>query len=253
MKFDDLDAKMRVFETAQDRHVPPGMLIVARLDGRGFTRLTKEIMRFEVPFDVRFRDAMAATARHVMDCGFRTLHAYTQSDEISLLLHRDDSTFQRKERKLVSVLAGEASAAITHALGRPACMDCRLCLLPEAARVVDYFRWRMEDARRNCLNAHAYWLLRRQGQDETTATAALSGQSVTAKHRLLQDHAIDFDTLPLWQRHGFGTEWQVVEKLGVDPRSNTPVVAQRRQLATAWELPEGSDYGEYISRLLHAA
>jgi len=42
MKFDDLDAKMRVFETAHDHSVLPGMFIVARLDGRGFTKLTKQ-------------------------------------------------------------------------------------------------------------------------------------------------------------------------------------------------------------------
>ena len=37
MKFDDLDGKMRVFETAHDHCVLPGIYIVARLDGRGFT------------------------------------------------------------------------------------------------------------------------------------------------------------------------------------------------------------------------
>ena len=33
MKFDELDAKMRVFETAHDFCVLPGMHMVARLDG----------------------------------------------------------------------------------------------------------------------------------------------------------------------------------------------------------------------------
>ncbi|MGH7456108.1 MAG: tRNA(His) guanylyltransferase Thg1 family protein, partial [bacterium] len=87
MKFDDLDAKMRVFETAHDHCVLPGIHIVARLDGRGFTRLTKEVHHFEAPFDERFRDLMLATTEHLMDCGFRMLYGYTQSDEISLLVH----------------------------------------------------------------------------------------------------------------------------------------------------------------------
>ena len=39
MKFDELDEKMRVYETAHDLCVLPGMHIVARVDGRGFTRL----------------------------------------------------------------------------------------------------------------------------------------------------------------------------------------------------------------------
>jgi tRNA(His) 5'-end guanylyltransferase len=53
MKFDDLDSMMRVFETAHDLCVLPGLHMVARLDGRGFTRLTKEVHRFDAPFDER--------------------------------------------------------------------------------------------------------------------------------------------------------------------------------------------------------
>jgi tRNA(His) guanylyltransferase len=49
---------MRVFETAHDQTVLPDMYIVARIDGRSFTRLTKEIEKFEAPFDLRFRDLM---------------------------------------------------------------------------------------------------------------------------------------------------------------------------------------------------
>ena len=62
MKFDDLDTKMRVFETAADTCVLPGVYMVARLDGRSFTRLTKEVCEFEVPFDERFRDMMVCAS-----------------------------------------------------------------------------------------------------------------------------------------------------------------------------------------------
>lgn len=43
MKFTDLDAWVRVFEIANDHCVLPGMRIVVRLDGRGFTRLTPDL------------------------------------------------------------------------------------------------------------------------------------------------------------------------------------------------------------------
>ena len=56
MRFDELDAAMRVFETAHDHCVLPGLYIVARLDGRNFTRLTREVHQFERPYDARFRD-----------------------------------------------------------------------------------------------------------------------------------------------------------------------------------------------------
>ena len=45
MKFDELDQKMRVFETAHDHCALPGLFLVARIDGRCFTRLTKEVHR----------------------------------------------------------------------------------------------------------------------------------------------------------------------------------------------------------------
>ncbi|MDF1667909.1 MAG: tRNA(His) guanylyltransferase Thg1 family protein, partial [Planctomycetota bacterium] len=77
MKFDELDARMRVYETAHDLCVLPGMNIVVRLDGRNFTRLTKELVDFQKPFDLRFRDLMANTTEHLMTCGFRVIYGYT--------------------------------------------------------------------------------------------------------------------------------------------------------------------------------
>src|SRR5688572_14206833 len=86
MKFDVLDKRMRAFEESLDQFVLPGVFIVVRLDGRGFTRLTKELLPLERPFDERFRDAMISTVTHLMDNGFKVRYGYTQSDEISLLL-----------------------------------------------------------------------------------------------------------------------------------------------------------------------
>lgn len=81
MTFDELDVKMRVFETAHDYCVLPQVYMVARMDGRSFTRLTKEIHKFEAPFDIRFRDTMVETVKHLMDCGFRVVYGYTESQK----------------------------------------------------------------------------------------------------------------------------------------------------------------------------
>ena len=92
MKFDELDVRMRVFETAHDYSVLPGLYMVARIDGRNFTRLTKEVHKFEAPYDVRLRDMMIETTAHLMNCGFQALYGYTQSDEISVLFHPEITT-----------------------------------------------------------------------------------------------------------------------------------------------------------------
>ena len=151
MKFDDLDSYMRVFETTHDYCVLPEVFLVARLDGRSFTRLTKEVRQFEAPFDPRFRDLMLDTTEALV-IEFGAVYGYTQSDEISLLFSLNTGLFNRKTRKLNSVLAGFASATFSLGLGSLGCFDCRICELPTAKHVVDYFRWRTEDASRNSLN-----------------------------------------------------------------------------------------------------
>ena len=205
MKFDELDDKMRVFETANDLVVLPGIYMVARLDGRSFTRLTKEVHQFEAPFDERFRDLMLDTVEHLMTCGFNMLYGFTESDEISLLFSPDENSFGRKLRKLISILAGEASAKFSLRLGDMACFDCRISQLPTADLVVDYFRWRNEDAHRNALNAHCYWCLRRDGLSVEKATASLERVSVAEKNEMLFQHGDQFQRSPILAEAGHGS------------------------------------------------
>ena len=250
MKFNDLDRMMRVFETAHDACVLPDIYMVARLDGRSFTRLTKEVHTFEAPFDERMRDYMVATTAHVMDCGFRSLYGYTQSDEISLLFHPESTAFDRKLRKYLSILAGEASAKFSLLLGDVAAFDCRISELPTVGRVVDYFRWRHEDAHRNALNAHCYWSLRQSGASVAAATSALYKMSVVAKNELLWQRGVHFNNVPLWQRRGIGLYWESYEKRGVNPVTGADVAAVRRRLKVDMALPMKDDYSLFIRKLL---
>lgn len=250
MNSHDLEVRLRAYENALDNQVPPGFQIVARLDGRSFTRLTKEICAFESPFDIRFRDLMATTCKHLMTCGFNVLFAYSESDEISLLLHPDETVFSRKPRKWISILAGEASAAFSVALGHVAAFDGRLSILPGHEQVIDYFRWRMADAGRCCLNGHAYWLLRRLGQDARHASETLLRTRQDDKHELLFASGINFDALPTWQKRGFGVYWQRVQKSGHNPKTGEPCSARRRALYPDFELPMGDEYAKALQGLL---
>ncbi|MEH6460016.1 tRNA(His) guanylyltransferase Thg1 family protein [Chitinimonas sp. JJ19] len=250
MRFDELDHRMRVFETAHDVCVLPGIHIVARIDGRGFTRLTKDVHKFEAPYDPRFRDMMVHTVQHLMQCGFNVVYGYTQSDEISLLFHLDEDAFNRKERKWNSLLAGEASACFSLLLGGMAAFDSRICQLPTPALVADYFAWRNEDAARNALNAHCYWTLRKTGLAPDVAATRLARLAVAEKNELLFQHGVNFNDLPLWQKRGIGFYWHMCEKQGFNPKTGVATKTMRRQLKVDMELPMREQYREFIAERL---
>ncbi len=250
MKFDELDKKMRMFETAHDMSVLPEIYMVARLDGRSFTRLTKEVHKFEAPFDEKMREIMVETVKHLMNCGFNVIYGYTQSDEISLLFHPQNSTFERKLRKYNSILAGEASAKFSLLLGDAACFDCRISQLPTKNLVIDYFRWRNEDAHRNSLNSHCYWTLRKQGKTVKEATKFMEGKSVPEKNELLFQNGINFNNLPLWQKRGVGFYWETYEKKARNKLTGEEVTATRNRIKVDYELPMKDEYSEFILNLI---
>jgi len=246
MKFDDLDAQMRVYEESVDLCVLPNMYIVARLDGRSFTSLTKKRGNFEAPFDVKFRDLMVETTKHLMNCGFKVIYAYTESDEISLLFDFEIDVFGRKIRKYNSILAGEASAKFSLLFGEIGIFDCRICQLPNEKIVVDYFRWRNEDAHRNALNSHCYWMLRKEGSTERQATRLLENKSVAEKNELLFSRGINFNDLPNWQKRGVGLYWIKEQKSGFNPKENVAVTVERNAIKIDYDLPMKDEYSAFI-------
>lgn len=250
MKFEDLDAKMRVFETSYDHCVLPGIRMVARLDGRSFTKLTKETHSFVAPYDITFRDYMIETVKHLMNCGFRVVYGYTQSDEISLLLHMDEDSFGRKLRKYNSILASEASAKFSLQLNSIGCFDCRISQLTSNSLVVDYFRWRQEDAFRNSLNAHCYWMLRKQEKSYKEASDYLLKRSVAEKNELMFQNGINFNDLPSWQKRGIGFYWEEYEKDTFNPKTNEPVIAIRRRINCDLEIPMKDDYHSFLENII---
>lgn len=251
MKFDDLDKEMRVFECNFDQWVLPEIYMVARIDGRSFTRLTKDILNLEAPFDDRFRDAMVETTKHLMNSGFNINYGYTQSDEISLLFELNENTFSRKIRKFNSVLAGEASAKFSLAFNYPCAFDCRISQLPNQHKVVDYFRWRNEDALRNSLNAYCYWTLRKNNFSAKKATNEVKKLNTSGKNELLFQYGINFNDLPKWQKRGIGIYWIKKEKESLNPQTDEIVSTIRRELNAEFELPMREDYSTFINNIIN--
>jgi len=250
---------MRVFETSHDHSVLPGITMVARLDGRGFTKWTKGA-GLEKPFDQRFHKLMTQVTVDLMEhSGLGIVYGYTQSDEISLLLSPGEGSFGRKIRKLNSVLAGCASAFGTHwlhtegwGLEEPVVFDCRISQLITPQDVMDYFQWRMEDSHRNCLNGYCYWKLRQRGESKGKASRILEGKGTAFKNEMLfQDFGLNYnEDVPLWQRRGSGVFWETFTKEGENPMTGEKTVANRKRLKVDLELPRGDEYSTRIYQFL---
>jgi tRNA(His) 5'-end guanylyltransferase len=149
-------------------------------------------------------------------------------------------------------LAGEASAKFSLLLGYLAVFDCRVSQLPTMEHVVDYFRWRNEDAHRNALSAHCYWCLRKAGRSVAEATATMDRLSVAQKNELLYQHGINFNDLPLWQKRGVGIFWEEYVKAATNPTTGEVVTARRRKLQTNLDLPMKDEYSSFVRGLLAA-
>ena len=87
------------------------MITIIRLDGKGFSKLTKNLNK---PFDEGFSDDMNASAVYLCENIQGAKFAYTQSDEISVVLTdtdtlETDAWFDYNVQKMVSVSASLAT------------------------------------------------------------------------------------------------------------------------------------------------
>lgn len=250
MKPDDFEARMRAGECYHALRAPPGAFIVIRVDGRSFSRLTERLV--SKPFDPKFHEWMVVAAAGLL-ATLHAVYAYTESDEISVLLPRDTDIFDREVEKLVSIAAARASATLSLACGEVAEFDGRVWVGSREQDVIDYFRWRQSDASRCALNGWCYWTLRGAGATQKAATARLEGASVATKNELLFTHGINFNDIPAWQRRGTGVYWEAYEKTGLNPVTGETVVATRRRVRVDETLPMKEEYSSFVGRFLTAA
>jgi tRNA(His) guanylyltransferase len=241
---------MRELEWFHDLRVLPMAWPVLRVDGRGFTKLSER--HFERPFDLRFHDLMMKTAEALL-VELHGVFAFSESDEISVLLPADTQLFDREVEKLVSISAGIASATFALGLGTAAHFDSRVWVGPSRKHVVDYFRWRQSDAARCCLNGWCYWTMRKEGQSVQEASRALEGKTFSEKNELLFARGINFNDVPQWQKHGFGLYWENIEKAGLNPITGVETRTTRRRVRIDKELPRGAAFTELVTELLQQA
>jgi len=233
-------ARMRRGEYFSALRIPDNVWTVVRLDGRGFTKYALA-NKLERPFDAEFHRRMLYVAVDLLR-ETRAPLVYTESDELSVLLPRGYSDFDRRVEKIVSTLAARATMARGDAT-----FDARVWIGATDDEVVDYFSWRAADATRCCLNGYTYWLQRNAGVSASAASRTLAKQDMRFKRALLLDYGVDFDALPGWQRNGTAATWATVDHQGFNPITKVTTNVLRRRPHVDDDLPYGSAFRAYVA------
>lgn len=247
MHFSELDKRMRAYEENHDYCVPKDVWMIARLDGKGFSKLTKKL-EYNKPFDDDFKIVMQRVLTHLMcNTGIKFIYGYTESDEISLLFSFNENTFKRKLRKLNSTLAAYAASEFSLMTGDRCAFDCRISELPTTELVEDYFSWRQEDANRNALNSYCYWTLRKYDISARQATSMLNGKGTKFKLDLLEQYGIDYDQVPTWHKKGIGVYFVKASRYTNNPKTGKQVLVNRNVLEVIDDLPYQQSYRSFIN------
>ena len=144
------------YEMRTRTYLPRRTYTIIRIDGKAFHTLTKN---FEKPFDNRLIYAMNAAALKLCKEIQGVQFAYTQSDEISLLLTdfekpETDAWFDGQVQKICSVSASIATVGFNlefPEVEEQACFDSRCFTIPDWIEVYNYFVDRNNDCARNSI------------------------------------------------------------------------------------------------------
>lgn len=216
MKYDSLGDRMKDYENVSRIYLTKKMPIIIRIDGKAFHTLTRKMDR---PFDDSLISMMQQTAlclcQNVMGCKL----AYTQSDEISLLLTdyekiESQPWFGSNLQKMVSIAASMATMSFNNALrnaaieevcnysqhtevlleaaAKGAMFDARAFVLPRE-EVCNYFIWRQQDAIRNSIQMVA---------QANFPSKELDGKSQSDCLKMLLDRGIDWSDYSIVKQRG---------------------------------------------------
>jgi tRNA(His) guanylyltransferase len=226
--------KLLAFEVFPDRELKVGHPIVARLVGRRFDSLL-ESGAYDKPYDPRFGKAMVKTLSYVA----ATLGAsfgYAERTELSLyaLANGGDA------RRLLSRIAGEASGKLSLLLGEVATFEARLYEFPTNDVAQEYFRWRQDEANVLSIDRYCTHVLSQSGADASAVPRILDGLGPDEKVELLRQNALDFGSVPTWQRHGAVVRIQPVDSNG----------HSAGRLIVDLNLPSEDGFAEYLRQSL---
>lgn len=193
-----LNDRMKNYEAVYKIMLPKDSYYIVRLDGKAFHTFTKQ---FKKPFDKRFRDAMRDTAKFLASRMQGCIAAYTQSDEITLVLtdrqtETTQSFFNGNLQKIISVTASICTAKFNELIntGQPAYFDSRVFIIDEAVEVYNCLYWRYSDCIRNAKQTFAQTYFSHK---------QLHGLNVDQCVELCKEKGHIYDNVPVEYKYGY--------------------------------------------------
>lgn len=165
--------------------LPRRTYTIIRLDGKAFHTYTRGLQK---PFDAGLFEDIDAAIKAMLPELQGAVFAYTQSDEISVLLtdFADVGTcawFDGNLQKMCSVSASIMTAEFNRLRWARCCtdapaayFDARIFTIPDRVEVMNYFIWRNQDCSRNSVSMVAQSLYSHK---------ELHGKSTSDKHEMI--------------------------------------------------------------------
>lgn len=216
--------RMKYYESLTETRLKDGFPIVARLDGKGFSKFTKGLIR---PVDLRLRSIFDEVCITLIEKTSADV-AYHQSDEITLIWKNEKpGWYNGRLLKMTSVLSSITTAKfnrLTHNIGKQdvdAIFDCRVFQVPSIIEAMNSVLWREFDCEKNSISMAA--------RTKFSAEEVFNKNGLEMKQMLLEV-GIDWSDYPICFK--YGTYFTRVKKIGkIDPEEleNLPLLHNARK------------------------
>ncbi len=226
---------MKEYEIYSDLRVPVNSKIIIRLDGRSFHSFAQN-MELKKPYDDNFCRVMVNVSKELFE-EFSPLFIYSFSDEISILL--DNVPFNGRIEKMNSVIAGFASSSFTLnydvQFSKAVSFDSRVIPITDD-KIYDYFKWRQDEAWRNCINGYGiHFLKSKYSSDE--ANEKINGLGLSDIHELLFQNGINLNDVETWKKRGIGVYRKNKEVIGFNKKKSKEQSSYRSFVHVDCNLP----------------
>lgn len=225
---------MKKYEVYSDLRVPVNSKIIIRLDGRSFHSFAQK-MGLAKPYDECFYNVMVEVCKDLFE-EFSPIFIYTFSDEISILL--ENIPFNGRIEKINSVVASFTSSSFAlnydREFPKPVAFDSRIIPVNDCD-IYDYFKWRQDEAWRNCVNGYGIHFLKSK-YSSSEANEKINGLNLSDIHELLFQNGINLNDVETWKKRGIGIYRKNKEVVGFNKKESKEQVSYRSYIHVDYNL-----------------